>query len=190
MREIIIENERGTTMKVTLWGDLVHAIKDGMLGGRGNLLILVYCNITCETSLCTTPASRVFVDLDVQQVRDFKTKLSSDPVAVGKVELKEDNPKEGMITLFDLTDMMQHEYNKDNTCYYEAIVVGTTDGKDWYYILPVNATTELMDTYMEVFIKDDKDFLSIDHQRIEETDRGICTEEKEDEVIFDVVDEF
>ncbi|XP_026441973.1 uncharacterized protein LOC113341224 [Papaver somniferum] len=110
MREIMIENERGATMKVTLRGDLVHVIKDGML------------------------ESRVFVDLDVQQVRDFKTKLTSDPVEVSKVELKEDNPNKKMVTLFDLTEMLQYECNRDKTCYCEAIIVGMADGKDWYYV--------------------------------------------------------
>ncbi|KAI3879912.1 hypothetical protein MKW98_018151, partial [Papaver atlanticum] len=98
------------------------------------LLTLMYCNITSAISFCTTPASRVFVDLDAQQVRDFKTKLTSDPVEVGKVELKEDNPNKSMVTLFDLTDMMQYECNKDKTFYFEETVVGMADGKDWYYI--------------------------------------------------------
>ncbi|RZC78412.1 hypothetical protein C5167_003848 [Papaver somniferum] len=91
-------------MKMTMWAELVNVISDAIISGSMNVPTVVLITGTNvkdhlgKISLGTTPPSRVFADLDVQQVsldnatsfsssRWFKNCLHVEQIELNKMQL-------------------------------------------------------------------------------------------------------
>ncbi|XP_026459253.1 replication protein A 70 kDa DNA-binding subunit B-like [Papaver somniferum] len=85
-------------------------------------------------SLSSTPASRVFINLAVDQVNEFRSTIGTGTAEIGKDYLEEDkNPYDNIETLFEITEKIQYDESKNTTCFCEARIVGLVDNDDWYY---------------------------------------------------------
>ncbi|KAI3877397.1 hypothetical protein MKX03_026454 [Papaver bracteatum] len=119
MREICIANDAETTLKITLWGELADMIEDEMLERNKNVPVVVIVTGTFVREhmgliiLATKNASRVFVDLDVEQVHIFRQRLGDEPTEIEEVHLEQEkDPYEDKISLYEAIQLLLDYENK------------------------------------------------------------------------------
>ncbi|RZC87380.1 hypothetical protein C5167_035921 [Papaver somniferum] len=141
MREIYIADERGKTMKITIWGELATTIEDGMLDSNQNVAVVIIITGTFVKermgfiSLSTTQASRIFVNLDSEQVQEFRMLLGKETEEIEEIHLEQEkDPFEDKITLYEASQMLLDYENKNKEFFCEASIVRFNEGKGWYYI--------------------------------------------------------
>lgn len=76
--DVIIENERGTQVKISLWGDTGNPIQKIK---EGENVVLIVTGLTVDKFaddyfLKISKSTTVYVDLDIPQVQEFKSKFA------------------------------------------------------------------------------------------------------------------
>ncbi|KAI3936359.1 hypothetical protein MKW92_026733 [Papaver armeniacum] len=129
------ETKMGETMKINLWAELATKIDDGILDSNETAAVIIIVTGTFVKermgliSLSTTQASRVFVNLDCQQMH---------------IEQEKD-PFEDKISLYEASQMLIDYENKDKMFFCEASIVRFIEGKGWYYIACKNCKKQVKD---------------------------------------------
>ncbi|KAI3948697.1 hypothetical protein MKW92_014355 [Papaver armeniacum] len=135
------ETKMGKTMKITLWGELATMIDDGILDSNENAAVIIIVTGTFVKErmgligLSTTQASRVFVNLDCEQVHQFRMRLGEETGEIEEIHLEQEkDPFEDKISLYEASQMLMDFENTDKEFFCEASIVRVNQGKDWYYI--------------------------------------------------------
>ncbi|XP_026400644.1 uncharacterized protein LOC113296560 [Papaver somniferum] len=128
-------------MKITIWGELATTIEDGMLDSNQNVAVVIIITGTFVKermgfiSISTTQASRIFVNLDNEQVQEFRMRLGKETEEIEEIHLEQEkDPFEDKITLYEASQMLLDYENKNKEFFCEASIVRFNEGKGWYYI--------------------------------------------------------
>ncbi|KAI3932490.1 hypothetical protein MKW92_029165 [Papaver armeniacum] len=97
--------------------------------------VISYLGFLLPFCLSTTQASRVFVNLDSEQVQQFRMRLGEETGEIKEIHLEQEkDPFEDKISLYEASQMLMDYENTDNDFFCESSIVRVNEGKGWYYI--------------------------------------------------------
>ncbi|KAI3869496.1 hypothetical protein MKW92_044846 [Papaver armeniacum] len=113
IKQVEEHDETKDTMNITIWGELATMIDDGILDSNENAAVIIIVTATFVKErmgligLSTTQASRVFVNLDCEQVHQFRIRLGEETGEIEEIHLEQEkDPFEDKISLYEDSHML------------------------------------------------------------------------------------
>ncbi|KAI3874377.1 hypothetical protein MKX03_025849, partial [Papaver bracteatum] len=121
IKQVEEHDETKDTMKITLWGELATMIDDGILDSNENTAVIIIVTGTFVKErmgligLSTTQASRLFVNLDCEQVHQFRMRIGEETGEIEEIHLEhEKDPFEDKISLYEASQMLMDFENTED----------------------------------------------------------------------------
>ncbi|KAK9048858.1 hypothetical protein SSX86_032175 [Deinandra increscens subsp. villosa] len=137
MREILISDESGVKLKISLWGKLSYAFDDDHIRSYGNdklVLIVTACKVRLFRGgpcLMTTVASNLYINLPVNVVQNYST-IEVPPVSFG---FDEDHAEDSqLISIPELFIALQQGVEVGTMYTVDGTITGIDMTSDWKYV--------------------------------------------------------
>ncbi|VFQ74650.1 unnamed protein product [Cuscuta campestris] len=137
-----LQDLRGAKMRITLWGKSVDDYTTQKAPLLGSVIVGVFTsNLVKEymkaTTLSSTTATKVFLDVSIDEVAALKNKYSDQfqmkPLLVHKPVVDRDTVLSGLKTIAEILNIASGDFKTGAQYYCHAIIEDISNKNGWYY---------------------------------------------------------